>query len=403
MLPALTQGPADITQEQLSAISTQLQSFVISNGFINSTQSITGAPQFQVSSNTFYTILLWFSSLISSLIAASLAMLVKQWLREYIAMEYLNPQAWARVRNFRHRGLVTWRVFRVAEALPLLLQTSLILFFAGLSYFVRSHHSLIGWIITGFIIAWIVVYQATFTAPMFASNCPYKTPLFRSIFKKFRRVFWFINKDGNEYEAEDTIRRSSELDFSVLASADATFVDTEVLEMIRACLSGADGPSVLKCVRQILIQRGHNDQDDLDYRSLNALQGESSREKLTLVRTMAEAVDREVVHQLHIGPELKVENWMKDLLNCSIPHADSTLGPEVFAYVARWISQGGELAQSVLASLTYITPTSKLRRSLPTDIDEVGMQHFTPHPDLTRLKKFSISFDEGYRGGKWAQ
>ncbi|KAI0791803.1 hypothetical protein C8Q75DRAFT_55090 [Abortiporus biennis] len=48
---------------------------------------------------------LWFSSLVFSLMTASLAMLVKQWLREYLAQECISPQERSRIRHFRHSGL----------------------------------------------------------------------------------------------------------------------------------------------------------------------------------------------------------------------------------------------------------------------------------------------------------
>lgn len=295
-------------------------------------------------------------------------------------MGYLNPQACARIRHYRYRGLRDWKVFQIAEVLPLFLQASLILFFVGLSYFIRSHHALIGWIITGFIIIWIVIYQATFTAPMFASNCPYKTPLFRSALKWFRRVFQYVYRDVTDSDPEDVIRRSEAADYSVLASVDATFVDTEVLETIRECLSGADGETVLKCMREILSQRGHRS-SNLGPESLQALQGESSREKLTLIRTMMEAVERDVSAQIQQNLKdkdgIQLRSWMKELLDCSIPQATKVIGSssEVYTYVLRWLSLGGDLAVAVLSSLTYTESTSKLRRSLPSTIDREGEIH----------------------------
>lgn len=185
---------------------------------------------------------------------------------------------------------------------------------------------------------------------------------------------WFLYVNDAEVD-EDYIRRDADADYAVLASADGTFVDTEVLENIRECLSGADGDAVLKCMRRILFQRGYNG-GELSPRALGSLRGESSREKLTLVRTMLEAVDRDVEKQRAESngdtSGVKKREWMPELLNCSIPQADEMMGAEIYSYVFKWLEYGGELAQVVLAAISKTDSTSTIKRMILGPFNQTG-------------------------------
>ncbi|KIP02013.1 hypothetical protein PHLGIDRAFT_54537, partial [Phlebiopsis gigantea 11061_1 CR5-6] len=110
-----------------------MQNYSISNGYTNSTafpcspDSLFEPPFWAIRVNE-----LWFASLVCSLATASLGMLVKQWLREYLAIERVSPQERLRARLYRNPAMVQWKVFEIAAILPLLLQVSLGLFFVGL-------------------------------------------------------------------------------------------------------------------------------------------------------------------------------------------------------------------------------------------------------------------------------
>ena len=58
-------------------------------------------PPFQVSDEAIKVNVLWFASLILSLVTASFGMLVKQWLREYLANEDPSALHRLRLRHFR--------------------------------------------------------------------------------------------------------------------------------------------------------------------------------------------------------------------------------------------------------------------------------------------------------------
>ncbi|PBK88545.1 hypothetical protein ARMGADRAFT_937256, partial [Armillaria gallica] len=82
---------------------------------------------------------LWFVSLTLSLITALVAVLVKQWLHQYVAIvSDSSPRDRARIRHLRYAGLQTWQVPMIIGLLPVLLHASLALFFAGLAIFLFS-------------------------------------------------------------------------------------------------------------------------------------------------------------------------------------------------------------------------------------------------------------------------
>ena len=74
-------------------------------------------------------------SLVFSLLAALLAILVQQWVRDYmhVFQRYGDPLKSARLRQYLYDGCEGWHMLMVAEAVPGFLHISLFLFFAGLS------------------------------------------------------------------------------------------------------------------------------------------------------------------------------------------------------------------------------------------------------------------------------
>ncbi|PBK79284.1 hypothetical protein ARMGADRAFT_864099, partial [Armillaria gallica] len=79
---------------------------------------------------------LWFVSLTLSLITPLVAVLVKQWLHQYVAIvSDSSARDRARIRHMRYAGLQAWQVPMIIGMLPVLLHVSLALFFAGLAVF----------------------------------------------------------------------------------------------------------------------------------------------------------------------------------------------------------------------------------------------------------------------------
>jgi len=85
-------------------------------------------------------------ALVFSLFAALLAILVQQWVRDYLHVfqRYSDPLKSARLRQYLHDGCEKWYMPAVAEAVPGLLHVSLFLFFVGLGDFVLNINMAVG-------------------------------------------------------------------------------------------------------------------------------------------------------------------------------------------------------------------------------------------------------------------
>ncbi|GJE95384.1 hypothetical protein PsYK624_115680 [Phanerochaete sordida] len=130
---------------------------------------------------------LWFASLIVSLSTASFGMLVKQWLNEYLAMDWITPQEQLRARQFRHPGLEAWKVFEIAAMLPLLLHVSLGLFFLGLCFYTVAANETVGRSTFPLVAGWAFFALMSIVAPLASPRCPYKVALLKAALRIGRR------------------------------------------------------------------------------------------------------------------------------------------------------------------------------------------------------------------------
>lgn len=163
----------------LRQISNQTAAYILYQGTLLNTTAILPSPPapFEPSTAAIVVNSLWFASLIVSLATASFGILIKQWLREYMACKATtSPQGRMRLRHFRSPGLETWKVFEIAAALPLLIQLSLALFFVGLCAFTADAHPTVGRTTLPLVIAWALFFCIVLICPMFSARCPYKTP-----------------------------------------------------------------------------------------------------------------------------------------------------------------------------------------------------------------------------------
>ncbi|KAI0758425.1 hypothetical protein BC629DRAFT_1116949 [Irpex lacteus] len=130
--PALQPDMSTMILYSLDRIATQTAGYNMSGGNLVATSSLPPIPPpFRPADSNIRVNILWFASLIISLMTASFGMLVKQWLRESLAVEVPSPQARLRIRHFREPQIKHWKVYEIAACLPLLLQLSLGLFFVG--------------------------------------------------------------------------------------------------------------------------------------------------------------------------------------------------------------------------------------------------------------------------------
>lgn len=123
-------------------------------------------------------------------------MLVKQWLREFLAGGYTSGRARLRVRNFRLPGIQQWKVYEIAAALPLLLQIALGLFLTGFCYFASAIHPTLRDTSIPLVGTWALFIFVTSIAPAFSSRCPYKQVVLKGLMKSFRvgqrKVFRYL-------------------------------------------------------------------------------------------------------------------------------------------------------------------------------------------------------------------
>ncbi|KAI0758592.1 hypothetical protein BC629DRAFT_1109790 [Irpex lacteus] len=147
---------------------------------------------FQPSSDDIRVNVLWFASLIFSLMTASFGILVKQWLREYLAVDNPSPHARLRVHHYRYPGLAQWKVFEIAAILPLLQQLALALFFIGLCYFTASVHSSIGHTSLPLVAGWAFCFTTVTLLPVLLPRCPYRTTLLTSLHIRLARSLNWI-------------------------------------------------------------------------------------------------------------------------------------------------------------------------------------------------------------------
>ncbi|GJE95382.1 hypothetical protein PsYK624_115660 [Phanerochaete sordida] len=130
---------------------------------------------------------LWFASLVVSLSTASFGMLVKQWLNEYLAMDWITPEEQLRARQFRYPGLEDWKVFEIAAMLPLLLHVSLGFFFIGLCFYTAAANETIGQSTFPLVAGWAFFALASIVAPLASPRCPYRITLLKSALRIGRR------------------------------------------------------------------------------------------------------------------------------------------------------------------------------------------------------------------------
>ncbi|KAJ7436340.1 hypothetical protein FB451DRAFT_978751, partial [Mycena latifolia] len=122
---------------------------------------------------------LWFISLFLSLTCALLATLVEQWARGFIQKidRRGSPVMRAKIFSYLYDGLKTFDMHTVVDIIPLLLHTSLMMFFAGLvAFLIPINLTLV--IITALWMTFLVVsYGALTILPLSFPHCPYWTPL----------------------------------------------------------------------------------------------------------------------------------------------------------------------------------------------------------------------------------
>jgi hypothetical protein len=141
----------------------------------------------------------WFMALTFSLSAALLAILVQQWVRDYmhIFQRYSDPLKSARIRQYLFEGSEGWYMPIAAEAVPGLLHVSLFLFFVGLGDSTLNINTTIGLTTTIPIGLCGLLYIFITFAPVIYPQSPYQTSFSGAIWYAIQKSRGRIFKDRN--------------------------------------------------------------------------------------------------------------------------------------------------------------------------------------------------------------
>ncbi|THH32247.1 hypothetical protein EUX98_g1952 [Antrodiella citrinella] len=171
----LQPDPATLTVEILQQISVILVSRDTSQNVTNQdllpASTASPPPSWAIRVNT-----VWFTALVFSLIAALIGIIAKQWLRGYITGMSTSSRESVRLRQYRHDGLVRWRVAEIIGVLPVLLQIALVLFLYGLLELLWTLDNTVASVVTVVTVISLSFYFSTIVAPAFSPNNPFKSP-----------------------------------------------------------------------------------------------------------------------------------------------------------------------------------------------------------------------------------
>ncbi|KAI0277180.1 hypothetical protein BGY98DRAFT_649098 [Russula aff. rugulosa BPL654] len=145
-------------------------------------------PPFNPSASDIRINAVWFMALGFSLSAALLAILVQQWVRDYMHVfrRYSDPLKSARIRQYLHEGSERWCMPTAAEAVPGLLHVSLFLFFVGLAVDTLKINRTVGISTTVPIGLCGLLYIFTTFAPVIYPQSPYQN--------SFSALIWYANQ-----------------------------------------------------------------------------------------------------------------------------------------------------------------------------------------------------------------
>ena len=121
---------------------------------------------------------LLFASLILSLAAALLGILVKQWIREYLKWNaaLAAPRENVLVRQIRFEAWNTWNVEAIIWSIPTLLRVGMTLFLVGVGILLWTLDDTVAIVITILTATFVGVSSALTVLPIFMKRCPYKSP-----------------------------------------------------------------------------------------------------------------------------------------------------------------------------------------------------------------------------------
>ena len=148
---------------------------------------------------------LLYASLATSLFAAFLAMLGKQWVNQYLRNRGGSAADKSRDRQRKLDDLEKWRFHLVIENLPVMLRLGLLLLGCALSLYPWTISHTVARVVVAITLFGVISHVFLTLAATFYYNCPYQTPpsiLTRTIIKYLTacyRARWFAHKARVKY------------------------------------------------------------------------------------------------------------------------------------------------------------------------------------------------------------
>lgn len=254
-----------------------------------------------------------------------MAILVKQWLQRYKLEDYSPARERTRIREHRFGGLLTWGVPEIVAFLPLLLRTSLNLFFIGLIVFLRALHQPIATGITVLICLWFGAYISSLILPSLFDTCPYKSPE-ATFFYILRRIkddglkktltHWpFISwSDG-----EEAVKRNTNKDVETLATVYRTFADRGLELVVRGCLKDLRGSQVIECIMLIISRRLHTYVSEIPRWSSLDTSRITKRCAESLINVLIDTIERLVSNTSSVITVMddQLAGWVQEAMHCT--------------------------------------------------------------------------------------
>ena len=186
MAPNLSQDPNLLTQQLILAA---VLSF---NGTSNPPFPLPTIQEWAgPSTTTIWVQSLLYASLACSLFAALTAVMGKQWLNHYSSVgERGTIEARGIHRQRKFRGLESWNLRTVLEAVPVLLQLSLVLFGLGLSAYVYDQQRIVATVVIIANGAGVIFYLTIVGLSLWFPDCPFYTPLSSTLRHLYDRIMY---------------------------------------------------------------------------------------------------------------------------------------------------------------------------------------------------------------------
>ncbi|GJE95682.1 hypothetical protein PsYK624_118680 [Phanerochaete sordida] len=140
--------------------------------------SVVEFPPFEPSTSARWINSLFFVSIVLSLAAALLGILVKQWAREYMQWNSLLalPRENVLVRQYRFESWETWKVAAIISTVPALLEIAMIMFLIGVIILLWTLDDVVAICVTTAASIFLLVGSIFTVLPVLFRRCPYKSP-----------------------------------------------------------------------------------------------------------------------------------------------------------------------------------------------------------------------------------